>query len=363
MTMNPDARNILLCLRYGIGDLVTELPAIERLREVVPQAMITALGAEPAIDLLSGDRRVDRVVSVRQWGISHLDDSVDEPNRRQFADWLRANQFDLILDPSHAAGVVRRAAYESGIDLMDSDPACLEAGLAQDMDGLSAIRNAVRLGWGMEVPASYYPAVDLRPDETAWAHRFLEHRRFPETVVGMSFGASNGLKRWPVSHFCRLCHDLTRELHASVLLFCGPRETELASGLRAELQGLDVEVIENLHLRRVAALLSCCRLYVGNDSGLMHLAAAAQTPVAVFFGPTLPRLYLPRWVRSRAIASPVRCRYRPSRNFGHPRCALAGECLIGTPCIEAIDPQEAIAAVREEFLASHKDTHHEPGLS
>jgi ADP-heptose:LPS heptosyltransferase len=356
--MNPNARNILLCLRYGIGHLVMELPAIQRLREVVPQATITALGAEPATDILNGDRRVDRIVSIRQWGMQHLGDPVDELTQRQFADWLRANQFDLILDPSHATNIVRQIIYDTGIPIGDSDRACLEAGLAQGMDGLSAIKNAIRLGWGMEVPASYYPAVDLRPDEIAWARRFLEQKAMTENLVGMSLGASDDLKRWPVTHFAGLGRDLVRQLETRVLFFAGPQETGLLSALETETHDLSVEVVVNTHLRRVAALLSLCRLYVGNDSGLMHLAAAVRTPVVAFFGPTIPRLYLPRWVRSRAIVSPVECPYRPSRSFGHPRCVLAHKCLLGAPCINAIDPQEALAAVRQEFPATEETLHH-----
>ena len=60
-----------------------------------------------------------------------------------------------------------------------------------------------------------------------------------------------------------------------------------------------MRIVQNLHLRRVAALLSQCELYVGNDSGLMHLAAAVGTPVVILFGPTAPHLYLPGWVRSK----------------------------------------------------------------
>ncbi len=355
--MNPDARNILLCLRYGIGDLITELPAIARLREVVPRATITALGAKPATEILDGDRRVDRVVSIQQWGIQHLGDPVDEQVRRQFDDWLRANQFDLILDPSHAANIVRRAVYESGVPVGDSDRACLEAGLAQGMDGLSAVKNAMRLGWGMEVPASYYPTVDLRPDEIAWVHGYMEQGAAMDNLVAMSPGASGDLKRWPVSHFGRLCRHLTSELQARVLLFTGPQEIELLSRLQAETHDLGIDVVVNLPLRRVAALLSLCRLYVGNDSGLMHLAAAVRTPVVVFFGPTVPHLYLPRWVRSRAVVSPIECPYRLSRSFGHPRCILAHTCLLGTPCIDAIDPQEALTAVQQEYLATWKGQH------
>ncbi len=360
--MNPDARNILLCLRYGIGDLITELPAIQRLREVLPRATITALGAKPATEILDGDRRVDRVVSIQQWGIQHVGDAADERVHRQFVDWLKANQFDLILDPSHAATVVRQAIYDSGVPIGDSDGACLEAGLAQGMDGLSAVKNAIRLGWGIDVPASYHPTMDLRPDEIAWARRFLEQQATTEHLVGLSLGASDDLKRWPVMQFGRLCRHLAGELGARVLLIVGPQEIGLLSDLQDEIDALDLEIVVGLHLRQVAALLSFCRLYVGNDSGLMHLAAAVRTPVVVFFGPTIPPLYLPCWVQSRAIVSPMECPYRLSRSFGHPRCILAGQCLLGTPCINAIEPQEALAVVQQEYLAACKDQHHEVGI-
>ena len=51
-----------------------------------------------------------------------------------------------------------------------------------------------------------------------------------------------------------------------------------------------MEVVQNLRLRQAAALLAHCTPYVGNDSGLMHLAAAVQTPLAAIFGPTIPHL-------------------------------------------------------------------------
>ena len=112
--MNCDARNILLCLRYGIGDLVMQLPVIERLREVMPRATVTALGAEPAVEVPANDNRVDRVVSIQHWGIRPLGDPADEQVRHRFDVWLASSGFDLALDASHAASLVRHAIYESG---------------------------------------------------------------------------------------------------------------------------------------------------------------------------------------------------------------------------------------------------------
>ena len=93
---------------------------------------------------------MDQVVSIQHWGIRHRGDCADEQVRRQFSDWLVASRFDLILDPSHAADVIRQIIYEQDIRIRDSDPACLEAGLAQGMDGLSAVKHGAYQGWGLE---------------------------------------------------------------------------------------------------------------------------------------------------------------------------------------------------------------------
>lgn len=348
--MSIRASNILLCLRYGIGDLIMELPLIDRLREVLPQATITGLGAEPAVEILEEDDRLDDVISIQHWGIQHLGDPADEQVHRQFTDWLQANRFDLVLDPSHAAHVVRQVIYEQDIPILDSDPACLEVGLAQGMDGLAAVRHGAYQGWGLEVPAATHPNVRLGPHEVAWARHFLDEQGLTQNVVAVAPGASDELKRWAMKHFAGLCRDLIETLGAGVLVLCGPGEAKLLNGLAGQTRDLrPMKIVQNLPLRRVAALLAECVLYVGNDSGLMHLAAAAGTPVVVLFGPTLPHLYLPNWVPSRALASGVACPYRPHRAFGHPRCVLAGACLTGMPCIQAIEPDPVRAAVAEEY--------------
>jgi len=348
--MDLQASNVLLCLRYGIGDVVMELPILDRLREALPQATITGLGAEPAIEVLEGDDRLDTVVSIRRWGIRHLGDPVDDHFRRQLAAWLQDSRFDLVLDPSHAAHAVMDTVYQQDIPRRDADRASIEAGLAQGGDGLAAIKHAIHLTWGLEIPASAHPIVRPRLQEVEWASRFLEERELACSLVAVSPNASDDLKRWPLEHLVRLCVYLAEDLGAGVLVFCGPEEAGLLGAFGKRLRDLPrLEIVPNLHLRRVVALLSQCGLYVGNDSGLMHLAAAAGTPVVILFGPTSPRLYLPGWVRSRAVASPVACPHRPELALGHPPCVLGGSCLLDTPCIQAVDPAQVYAAVKEEY--------------
>ncbi|MEN6336864.1 MAG: glycosyltransferase family 9 protein, partial [Phycisphaerales bacterium] len=238
----------------------------------------------------------------------------------------------------------------------DSDPACLEVGLAQGMDGLSAVRHAIDHAWGLEIPPSQHPRISLTPDELEWARQFLDSSReiglprAEDRLIAISPGASDDLKRWPAGRFAQLCRSAIEELGAAILLFCGPGEARILGELADRTGNLpEIRIVQNLHLRRVAALLSFCTLYIGNDSGLTHMAAAVQTPVVAFFGPTSPHLYLPRWVPSRAVVTPVTCPYQPHRAFGHPRCVLAHRCLSGDPCIETIELREAWDALKETW--------------
>ncbi len=348
--MNAQASHVLLCLHYGIGDVVMELPAIEALRARVLEARITGLGAAPAVEVLAGDGRLDAVVGIQAWGIRHLGDPIGEAAGRQCTDWLRSSHFDLVLDASHAAHAIRALIHEQYTDLLDTDSAALHAALARGEDGLSALKRGIHGGWGLEVPASWHPTLPLSQEEAEWAERFLGENGVSEDCVALSPGASHRLKSWPAEEWGRLARFVAEDLGADVLLFCGPMEAGILEALTEAAGGAErLHVVQNLHLRKVAALLSRCRLYVGNDSGLMHLAAAVERAVVVLFGPTVARLYLPGWVRSRAVVSPVACPYRLHEALGHPPCVLAGRCFLEGPCIERIDSGEVYRAVEEEY--------------
>lgn len=69
------AQRVLVCLRYGIGDVVMQTAALDALRRALPTACITALGARPAIELLEHDPRIDELVCTQDWGLRHWGDT------------------------------------------------------------------------------------------------------------------------------------------------------------------------------------------------------------------------------------------------------------------------------------------------
>jgi len=118
-------------------------------------------------------------------------------------------------------------------------------------------------------------------------------------------------------HFARLCRDVGEDLGADVLVFCEPGEGKLLHELGEQTRDLArMEIVQNLHLRHVAALLSRCRLYLGNDSGLMHLAAAVGTPVVILLGPAAS-------LQVFASAASMARRARSSASSSSPRRTLS----------------------------------------
>jgi heptosyltransferase-3 len=124
-----------------------------------------------------------------------------------------------------------------------------------------------------------------------------------ETWIGLGPTANWAGKVWPAERFVQLFDSLSERLPgARAAVFAGPGEAErtMAAPVLAALPGA-VDLVGRLTLPEAAACLARCTLFVGNDSGLMHLAAAAGTPTLGLFGPTFASEYAPRGRRAAAV--------------------------------------------------------------
>lgn len=168
----------------------------------------------------------------------------------------------------------------------------------------------------------------------------------PETnralPLGLAPGARWATKRWPEHHWIALVEALATAGERDLRIFLGPDERAWFAGSRLAAAGAaaGATVIEGRPLVEVARDLAGCRALATNDSGLLHLAEAAGTPVLAFFGPTVRAFgYFPRLPRSRCLEHELEC--RPcSRNGKRP-------CHRGDlACLELIAPATAAVALR-----------------
>ena len=123
-------------------------------------------------------------------------------------------------------------------------------------------------------------------------------------IIGLGPTANWSGKVWPAERFVALFRALALP-GARAAIFAGPGEAEraMAAPVLAALPGA-IDLAGCLSLPEAAACLARCQLFVGNDSGLMHLAAAAGTPTLGLFGPTPASEYAPSGRRTAAVIAP-----------------------------------------------------------
>jgi ADP-heptose:LPS heptosyltransferase len=138
-------------------------------------------------------------------------------------------------------------------------------------------------------PSHLHPRLDLPKNAACDAASFLADSGLQNApVVGLHPGGAGlaGLKRWPADKFARLGDRLQLEYACRVVLLGGPDECDLAAEIAAQMTVRPCNATGALPLLTTFGVLYACSLVVGNDSSLLHAAAALGTPVVGIFGPT-----------------------------------------------------------------------------
>jgi ADP-heptose:LPS heptosyltransferase len=178
------------------------------------------------------------------------------------------------------------------------------------------------------------------PPPLRYEHHSLEADHIRKIMHGRGYavihpGALMETKRWATSRFAELAQFL-QEQGLSIVLTCGPGEesvvTEVAAGVPSAI------ILLGLEIPQLAELIRGARLYAGNDSGPMHLAAAVGTPVIAAWGSSESRRWHPWNVPHRVVQNPFECNPCPGY-----RCLVAETPL----CIESVTVEQAVHAAKE----------------
>ena len=140
------------------------------------------------------------------------------------------------------------------------------------------------------------PACRATPQEEARARDF--GRRLPAGFLAIHPGSGSAVKNWPATGWLELVDRLRPP--EPWLVVCGPADARAAAPLRMR---ADVVVAEDLAVRVLGAVLARAGVFVGNDSGVSHLAAAWDAPTVALFGPTDARTWAPEGARVRTVQS------------------------------------------------------------
>lgn len=349
-----EPRKILVRAPNWVGDIVMSLPALKGLCEKFPGAELSVLVHSHLAGLYEGVPGVNRVIGYdkkgRHGGASGL---------FRLAGELRQENFDLAVlwqNAFEAALIVRLAGIPQRL------------GYSRDARGW-LLTHPVPVAHPPAIPAheSYYylellrraglldelPAVDrvnLSPDPARvqeMQSRLAESGARDRALrVVLAPGAAYGsAKCWLPERFAEVADRLVETRDAAILLCGTPAEARLGEEIARRMKSPPISFIGKTTLPEFFALLSCANFFIGNDSGAMHLAAAAGLPQVIIFGPTDENGTAPLHPRARLVRQPTGC----------SPCFLR-HCPIDHRCMTRVTVEEVWRTVEAALAETGKGT-------
>jgi len=305
---------LIIKLRY-IGDTLSIVPVIDRVKECVPEVTVDVMirkGTEEVVAFHPGIRKI--WVYDQKMAKSDFRSSV--PYQFDLIRGLRKERFDYILDYTHGdrAAILSflihapsRISYRCSSPLtkllmnrfVDYNP--LEHHIVEyQLKALSLFNLPVN-----------NPKMDIHIPEKAEkaVNEILAKNDIDSQgdIIAVHPGARGRLKQWRPERFALISDRLIEQFKAQIILVSGPNEASILEKVEKYMCFKPVLSTTGLSLLELAALFRKCRLFLGNDSAPGHIAAAVDCPTISLFGPTFPHMWRPYNRRGEVLFKNVPC--------------------------------------------------------
>jgi heptosyltransferase-2 len=320
-------RRLLVRSTNWIGDAVMTTPAVRAIRRNFPAAEITLLAKPWVLPVFAHSSRIDRFlvydVKGRHRGLAGRWRLIGDIRRRHFdAAILLQNAFEAALITA-AAGIPVRIGFDTdGRTLLLTDPVRRPPGIKKRHQTdyyLQILRGSGLLARDDRLELTLAEADRKR----AVGRLEAEGVGSGKPLVGLNPSATFGpAKQWPEDRFAALGDWIADRYGARILIFGGPGDEVLGRRIADRMRHRPVNLAGRTELAEAMALIGILDLFITNDSGLMHVAAALDAPLIAIFGSTDPVATGPWGSRSRVVRTDVPCSpcLKPFCRYGHLDC-------------------------------------------
>lgn len=325
----PNVHKILIIRNDAIGDMILSTPAIALLRKNYPSAEISVLARTLNAGILAGNPDVDRVLIFDRKKTSRAD-------RLRFYKELRHENFDLAIaikinssSRHHFLAWISGAKYRLGYKRR-----CLISKMTHEPDknyqkgSVHFVERSNDL-LGMICDGEIEPrlVLNLSDKEICQAKKRLENWGIAQSdlLVGIHPGGRTFCKRWNEDDFAEIADRIVAEYNGKILIFRGPGEEEIEQNVLKNVKSSVISYAPQ-SIRELATLIFCCKLFICNDSGPMHIAAALDVLTVAIFGPTDHVTWGPLNDRSTVVR-----RDMPCWPCSPTLCRLGWECVKKLP--------------------------------
>lgn len=307
-----EPRNILVIDFGQLGDVILSLPALRAISENFPGSRKSVLVGSACAEIVRMSGLFDDVIEVDRGRLRRGGKLSSLKELILFAVAMRRRRFDLVID-LHSLSETNLLGYFCG-----AKRRLFANRESRSLDSLSNFRPKPPLEDKSIHLADNYLAV-LRPlgieeaarpfelvpsvEDLSFARTVLqmESGRL-ESLIGICPGAAHPSRRWPLEKYCGLALRLSAKENVKVVCFLGPEEESIRPKIE-ELLPPNVLVIHGINLRQLTAAFSLLSVLVGNDTGTIHVAAAAGIPVVLLMSNVAPARFFPLAERKEVIRS------------------------------------------------------------
>jgi ADP-heptose:LPS heptosyltransferase len=333
-----EVQSILILHQGALGDFILALPTLANLRKALPQARCVIMGYPRILELVDKRYYAEEVLSIDQKGMASFFVQ-GGPLDRSLSQFF--SQFDLTVVFGKGGGVTiaenLKRVCRGGILQINSFPPWDEKIHVTD----HLLSELSRHGFPMDEkkPRLYLNGSDREWGKEFWSANAVKPEERREMIV-IHPGSGSKKKVWPVGRFLELSHHLQERLHSKLLVVIGPAEGGETQRLFEGMKLHPPIFARGLSLLQLASIMEDCRLFIGNDSGVSHLAAALGIPVLAVFGPTDPEVWSPRGQKVVVVRREIPCSPCPQERFfqcGHSDClkeVSVGDVLRGVGQLE-----------------------------
>ena len=313
----PKVHSMLVIHQGALGDFILALPALEILRKTFPQARSVIMGYPRILELVEHRFYAEEILFDRPERNGHFLRSGGELDSTlsQFF-----NEFDLVVvfgkdGEGILTGNLKRVCHGQ---ILHINPFPLWDQRLHLTDHL--LRELSRYGFSISEAA---PKLYLNKMDQIWGKNFWEEKGLTTEersgVIVLHPGSGSKKKVWPWERSVDLVGYLRKRLHSRMLVVLGPAEgaeiRKTFEGMEREMDGTAPILAKGLSLLQLASVMSGCRLFIGNDSGISHMAAALGLPTVAIFGPTDQKVWSPRGKKVFVVRMEIPCSPCPQERF------------------------------------------------
>lgn len=334
-------QNVLIIkLRY-IGDVLLATLSARAIKSARPNVRVTMLVTRGTEDVLSGNPDMDEVVILDKDSLAAQWRLIAGLRRRRFDTVIDLTDGDRAAFLSWISGAPVRIGFNDGhrwqgrfyTQVVRSERG-VQHRIDRDLEALKLV--SIQAG-------SQDPQLWLTPEEEHSADQLLDQLgvQRSQPIVILQPGARYWFKAWPPERFAELADRLTSQYGCQVMIGGSRQESDLAQQIRQMAKSRPIVMAGRTTVRQFASIAKRSALFVGNDSGAMHIASAVGTPVVALFGPSSPREWRPR-------GGPVEILYK---DLDCGRCSNS-TCTRGEEsCMKSILVHEVFAVAQRLLLA------------